>query len=369
MMMEETEKSTTQLLETPAAIDKKEPTLSLKPRQYQELIYKLCKEHYPGIITMAKIFLDRTKNQYDNHVSVEGGTGSGKSMFTFILVHVIHYLNDTTFKMNKQILFIPDQGELKKEFHNLKENDVMWLDEAIRALDKKQWYKIDQQDLNHIVKTERYKQNTIFYLIQRFAEFTETFRNDNIKFRIYIVPRYAAVLYIKDDDKDIEDPWHNRENLSIKYRNSYTGQTRYKAVMTPQERLAKEKKLPNYFCDSPFPDLSRHEVLKEYWNYYKFLKEESRRRAREKAEKEGEIKAMSKYEKKYKELYGKKIREEWNEKKLKNPRLTRQQYLEELGHPFSMNRLIEFLSVDFADNIDNNYTNYGESEENSPIES
>ena len=249
------------------------------------MIWKLCKEQYPGIIEMARVFTDRGKNNYDNHVTIEGGTGSGKSMFTFTLVHVQAHIIGRNFNLENQTLFIPDQGELKKAVKSLDPIEALWLDEAIRSLDKKQWYKLDQIELNHIVKTERWRGNTIYYNIQRFAELTETFRNDNIKFRIYVIPRYAAILYVKDEDKDVEDPWHVRNNLSIKYFNPNKGQTRYKAIMPPSERLMKERKLPNYYMDSFYPNLEEHEVLKEYWAYYQALKKRSREIEKQKEEK------------------------------------------------------------------------------------
>jgi hypothetical protein len=298
---------------------KDKPVLTKSIKEYQKMIYELCQLHHPELIKIAKIFLHRAKNLYDNHVTVEGGTGSGKSMLTFVLVHLIHYLQDTTFHIEKQTLFIPDQGELKKEMKALKERDVYWLDEAIRALDKKQWYNINQIELNHIAKTERWKCNTIFYNIQRFAELTETFRNSNIHFRIFVIKRYACVLYIKDEDKDIEDPWHIKENLSMKFRNSWSGQFRYNVAMAAEEVLHKEIKLPNYFMYSKLPNLESFPSIKEYWNYYQWLKQESRKKEQEKDEGKTD-KPLSRAEKMYRDNFVKLIFDELCTGKYKNPK-------------------------------------------------
>lgn len=292
------DRSTTQT-ETKNYTTQLSDALEKTPREYQRIIYQFCKQYYPGLIKIAKVFIDHTKNDFDNHVSVEGGTGSGKSAWTFLVVHIIHEMLHNTFNLKKQCLFIPDEGELKHKMHNLKQHESFWLDEAIRALDKKRWWDADQIDMNHIVKTERWRNNTVFYNIQRFAELTETFRNDNIYFRIFIIKKFASVLYVKDEDKDIEDPWHVKNNLSIKYKNKY-GATRYSPIMTPRERLLKERKCPNYFMDSEFPDPGAIPGIKEYWEYYKNLKMASREREKEKSQRKAEKKGMNKYEAKYK---------------------------------------------------------------------
>ena len=252
----------------------------IKIETIQKILYKLCKEEYPELIKIAKLFLDKANNNYDNHIAIEGITGSGKSMFTLIIILLMHHISGLRFNMKKQTLFIPNENELRQNIRGLKPLAVYWIDEAIRALDKKRWYNQDQIELNHIIKTERWKRNTIMYCMPDFREFSNSFRTHNIFFRIYIVPRAAAIVNVKDIDKDVVDPWHTKINLKIKFerttRNNFNI-TRYKAVMTSRERIEKEMKLPNYFTHSEFPDLSKHEYLKHIWEYYINLKEESRK--------------------------------------------------------------------------------------------
>ena len=244
-------------------------------RKLQRLIYKICRAYYPDICRIGKYFIDRTKNKYDNHVTIEGGTGSGKSMFTFILVNVMHEMLDRSFNIRKQTLFIPDEGELKKELQNLKHNDVYWLDEAIRALDKHFWYKLDQIEINQYVKTERRKCNTIFYNIQRFSELTETFRNHNIQARLLVIPRHSVVMRIRDDDHDSMDPWRIKENLSIKYLTK-KGNTRYNPLMTAEDRLNRELRCIGVLNHTRFFSVEDYPTLKPLWDYYEQLKDESR---------------------------------------------------------------------------------------------
>lgn len=269
------------------------------PEDYTKAVYDYCKKNCPGIIKIARFFIRRTKLQFDNQVAIEGVTGSGKSMFTFLLACCNQQLLRKKLIIEKQCCFVPNEGELKKEIRALAPGEIYWIDESIRALDKKRWYQQDQMDLNVIVKTDRYKTNTIFYLIQRFAELTESFRNHNIYWRIYIIPHYAAVLFAMDIDKDIEDPWHTKHNLSIKYK-SYRGSTRYQALINPETRLKKEIKLPNYVDHTLFPNLEDIPHLKPCWIYYQMLKHASREKLKIQ---EQTIKPIDAREKRWRECF------------------------------------------------------------------
>jgi len=322
-MQTENENSTTKLLEM---------------YEYQKILYVLCKEKYPGLITIAKLLLKRAQNNYDNHVAIEGITGSGKSMFALIIIMLMHYISKVKYSIENQTLFIPDEGELKKTIGGLKPLAVYWIDEAIRALDKKRWWAADQIELNHIIKTERWKRNTIIYCMPEFMEFSNSFRTSNIHFRIYIVPRFAAVLNIKDIDKDIEDPWHTRKNVKIKYerrRNNNWSYYHYNAVIENPKRLQNERKLPNYFTDSPWPNIEEHETLKEVWEHYQRMKEQSRADFREKMEQTKEDKVMTKYDKKFKIAYAKKIVKQFEFEKLDG--VTKKKIWEDEGKPCSWN--------------------------------
>ena len=243
--------------------------------QFQDELHKYCKEHYPGLIRIARFFVNRTKYKNDNHIAVEGRTGHGKSMVTFIIIHLMYKMMDKVYDIAKQTLFVPTDKQLNTQMSNLKDRDVWWLDEAIKALDKKLWYKMDQIKINQKVKTERFKLNSIFYNIQRFGELNESFRNHNIHSRLVILNRYAVVLRVVDDDVDIDDPWHTKENIAIKFKNKYN-QTRYTIQYTQEERLRKEQALPNYLDHEYIFDINEIPQFLKYWNYYEYLKTKSR---------------------------------------------------------------------------------------------
>lgn len=265
---------------------------------YQDLIWDICEKEFPEQIEIAELFHDRVKNEYDNHVSIEGGTGSGKSMATLIQMHLGYRLKKKMFDIKKHCVFVPDEGELKTALDDIQIGLPFWVDEAIKALDKHFWYKIEQIQLNHRAKTDRYKLNTIFYNMQRFSEFNESFRNSNIYFRLIVIPRTAMVLRIKDEDPDIEDPWHIRESVSAKNKDD-NGNLKINVVRTPFERLNKERLVPNYYMDADLLDMNKYPDLKEYWEYYKALRDEakleaSKRRVQQSEQAETVIKILQK---------------------------------------------------------------------------
>ena len=251
---------------------------------YQAYLYKISKEHYPNLIKMAKYFIARNKNEYDNQVAIEGSTGSGKSMFTFVLILISYHMLGKTFNVRNQVMFIPTENQLRNAIPKLNHCDHYWIDEAIRALDKHFWYRLEQIELNQLVKTDtRRMELSMLYNIQRFRELTESFRNHNIQTRIFVIMRTYAVMYIRDDDKDIEDPWHTKENIkkksSWKELSGGGGYYKYSVAKTPEEILSREKKCIGYEMHTNFPDLSSIPGLTELWDYYKLLKDESREKA------------------------------------------------------------------------------------------
>lgn len=244
-------------------------------RIYQDYLYKICKEHYPKIIQIAKYLIDRNKNEYDNQVAIEGSTGSGKSMFSLVLTMVCYHMLRREFNIEKQMMFIPTENQLRNAIPTLQHCDHYIIDEAIRALDKHFWYKLDQIEINQLVKTDtRRMELSMFYNIQRFRELTESFRNHNIQTRIFILKRAFAIMYIRDDDKDIDDPWHTKTNINKK--SVAAGGYNYQVALTIPQMLERERKCTGYYLHTEMPDISSIPDLLDVWNYYKALKNKSR---------------------------------------------------------------------------------------------
>lgn len=94
----------------------------------------------------------------------------------------------------------------------------------------------------------------------RFRNFSENMRNHRILVWVHIWERGLAMAYVKDVDKDIQDPWHLDDNL--KYKKKKFGK-RTVASIDMSERIRTEMELSNFLCYFEFPDLPK-ELAKEY---------------------------------------------------------------------------------------------------------
>lgn len=239
---------------------------------WERRLYKYCKKHYPSLIRCCKMFRKRQRGKWDNQICIEGGTGSGKSTLAFTLMAVMAGMNETRLVWDRDVLFMPKNDELSTKMENLKDKQNLWVDETIMSLNKAKWMKKDTIRAAEIVQTERFRRNTIMYCLPSFSELTKTFRNTNVKFRIWIIPRFAAIVRIKDVDPDLapSDPWHTDMNVKIKKKFGVTVQS------TPEERLKVERKLPNYALDFMWPDVSEIEGFRPYHTLYEILKKAAR---------------------------------------------------------------------------------------------
>jgi hypothetical protein len=110
--------------------------------------------------------------------------------------------------------------------------------------------------------------NCTILCIPRFRDLTESFRNHRVKIWIHVVSRGIAIVYIRDDDPHVKDPWHIDDNLKRKewfFR-------RYKVIDRKLgQKISMEKRTTNYFLHFDFPDLP-DDIKKKYIE----LKEKSR---------------------------------------------------------------------------------------------
>lgn len=239
---------------------------------WERRLYKYCKKHYPDLIRCCRMFRRRQRGKWDNQVCIEGGTGSGKSTLAFVLMAVLAGMNKTRLMWERDVLFMPKNDELSHRMERLREKQNLWVDETIMSLNKAKWMKKDTIRAAEIVQTERFRRNTIIYCLPSFSDLTKTFRNTNVKFRIWIIPRFAAILRIKDVDPDLAptDPWHTDLNMKIKRRGGISVQS------TAKERLRVERKLPNYALDFRWPDVSVMSGFVPYHTLYEVMKKKAR---------------------------------------------------------------------------------------------
>lgn len=223
---------------------------------------------YIAKLIRIKISKSHESGKYDFVVAFTGTAGSGKSTLAIMLGILV----DKKYNISKNIVYIPKSNEVKKKFDLIDDGSVFHVDEAIKSLYKLKWYEKEQQSITETYATERYKRICSFFLMPRFQDFTEGFRNYRINLWIWIVDRGTAIIYMRDNDKDIKDPWHTDENIKIKNEYFKRRSVMYKST---EAILQAERKTPNYICDFKFPDYA--EIDPDGYKLYEQMKLESRK--------------------------------------------------------------------------------------------
>lgn len=210
----------------------------------------------------------RLLNDWDIVIAVEGEEGSGKSDFALHLGMCL----DKNFDLEKNVAYMPSFKETEDKFNKLKRYSAYVMDEAIKVLYKMYfWHKL-QQKIVEMYGTERKQNKCTILCIPRFIDLNENFRNHRVKIRVRIIDRGHAVVYARDPDKDIKDPWHLKQNLHIKKRIL----RKKVSERTFGEMLAAERRTINYIFDFKFDKLPE-EIWEEYKDkvrYHKTLKPE-----------------------------------------------------------------------------------------------
>ena len=259
-----------------------------KDRRMSTEIYTYCKEHHPKIIQVVKQFRTRTKKK-DNQIVIEGETGSGKSVMTLCLLCCLAHLFDRELNLERNVIYFPKTQELSERLTILGEKEILWVDETIKSLYKGRWMNKDAMASNETVQTERFRNNTVAYCLPNFSELTKSFRDVNIKFRIWCVSTdpAAAVVRVKEKHPDIiqrSGAWHSEERFqTLKKRN-------ISPLSTTDEYLNAERQMDGYAADFDWPDLQNVPELCGWHLLYELFKKRSRVMAKEEEVEDGEEK-------------------------------------------------------------------------------
>lgn len=246
----------------------------LKHRNLSKELYMYCKEHHPNLVRCAKIFKSRTEKK-DNQICIEGETGTGKSTLALCLFSILSYIFNRQLNLEKNVVYYPKTAELSERLVKLGEYDLLWVDETIKSLYKGRWMNKDVMESNEIIQTERFRHNTIVYCIPSFNELTKSFRDVNIKFRIWAmsVEPSTAILRVKEKHPDIIQKcgaWHNDERFKRLKKYNIT------PLSTTEEYLAIETKLAGYVMSFDWPDVEKIPQFAGFYLLYEMMKKRSR---------------------------------------------------------------------------------------------
>lgn len=235
-------------------------------------LYRYCKEYHPELVRTTKDFKNRLLKK-DSHICVEGETGSGKSTLTLTLVCIMLYYTKQKLNFNRHVLFIPKEKELSMRLDKLNEYDTLWVDESIKSLNKKKHFQADVIESNETVQTERFRHNTVFYCIPTFNELTKSFRDVNIKFRVWCVNTECAIIRVKEIDPDIcttYGAWYTDWRARAKTNKQIN------TLTDIDTRLAVERSLPGHIRAFTWPDLESIEKFSALHLLYEVNKKYSR---------------------------------------------------------------------------------------------
>jgi septin family protein len=207
----------------------------------------------------------RLRKDWDIVIAISGEEGSGKSTFGILLSSLI----DKKWNLLDNMALIPDEKEVVREYCKLNKYQCYMIDEAVRAFYKMNFMTTMTQTLVKMWATERYQNKATLLLIPRFTDLVENFRNHRVKLWIHIIARGKGIAYIRDDDPHNNDPW------SIDYARNLKKKWNKKknlSLLTVEERIEIEKRLPNFLFAFDFPDLDP-----EFKKLYNKLKTQSRK--------------------------------------------------------------------------------------------
>ena len=205
------------------------------------------------------------RDERDCVIAVTGYPGTGKSNNASIIGCLI----DFDYSFEKNVCFIPTSKQIGEKYMDLPMFSILHIDEASRGLDKKRWYEKIQQKLNELFDTEREGHFLCTLLLMpRFQNFTENFRNFRIKYWINCVERGICVVYRRDEDPHVKDPWHMDENYKLKEK-KWKGRRIFDRDLPSIIKIEKYSK--NYWFWFQIP-----KIQEDVWNDYQVLKKDSR---------------------------------------------------------------------------------------------
>jgi len=258
-----------QTIEQPVEVEQKEEKVWVTRMPPEELI-KWKSKLDPNFLELNHLIRHRLRNDWDLVIGITGRCGTGKSN----LSKWMGFLVDDKFDLIENVAYLPYPEEIKPKFKKLERYQMFDVDECSKGIHKHGWQNKVQQEVAQMYDTERYENKCTTMIMPRFKNFAENFRNYRIDIWINVIYRSKkkgkgiAIAYMIDTDKDIEDPWHMKENIKLKMKKLKNSKV---AERTTKQILEIERRTKNYLFDFEFPPLP-----KELDRSYKHFKKLSR---------------------------------------------------------------------------------------------
>jgi len=211
-----------------------------------------------SIQDIAKLLLERIKNDWDAAIAITGEEGSGKSTFALQLAMAV----DPNFALQRNVMFSPSEKEMIDKVIHLPKYSAIVIDEAIKILYKLNWSSKIQIVLNQIYALARKENKVSLFCMPRFVDFNEYFRNHRLKMWIHISQRGKAFLFLRDSNPYSQDAWHVDDMRKIIKSRKRWSETIF-SDLTIDEQTRLFKKNPCFKGIVSFKDLPA-KLKKEY---------------------------------------------------------------------------------------------------------
>jgi intein/homing endonuclease len=222
---------------------------------------------------------------YENRENSFNGIKSGTHSYHLEIPTLFHneyikFFEPT--KKNYELLknFIPSKGKMNnKRKEKYIKNDCICA--AIIEIEEVKEYKGNVYDLS-VEGVHRFISNDILHkntereghflctllLMPRFQNFTENFRNFRIKYWVNLIERGYCIVYRRDEDPHVKDPWHMDENYKLKEK-MWRGRKILDRDLASIIKM--EQKSKNYWFWFRIP-----KIPENIWSDYQQLKRDSR---------------------------------------------------------------------------------------------
>jgi len=221
-----------------------------------------------NFLEFINLIRSRLRNDWDIVIAVTGRCGTGKSNLT----KWMGFLIDDEFDLVKNVAYLPYPEEIKSKFNELGRYQMFDVDECSKGVHKHGWQNKLQQEIAQMYDTERFQNKCTTMIMPRFKNFAENFRNYRVDIWINVIYRSkkkgkgVAVAYMMDADKDIEDPWHMKENIKLKFKRFKNSRI---IERTTNKILDVERRTKNYLFDFEFPPLPKN--IESSYKHFKRL--------------------------------------------------------------------------------------------------
>jgi len=168
---------------------------------------------------VSNMISKRLKRDKDLCIAITADEGSGKSSLAIQLAMAM----DSSFSLEKNIIFSPNFEELKSKIVGLEPYTPVILDESIKLLYKYFWQQRNQQMTNVLMALARQENKALFMLMPKLSDFNPFFRNRRIKIWIHIIKEISptdgegkAIIFLKSKNPFNEDDvWHFKDNADL----------------------------------------------------------------------------------------------------------------------------------------------------------